>query len=125
MQVAFTVAQWLVRICGILLLILGLLIWFEGMRQLIDTHMLLGLVFVISLWVLAFASTRLGASTGFAGGVAVMGLLVLLLGVTQTSILPGPYHWLIQLVHLLLGMAAMGMAESLAGGVRRIRLAAA
>jgi hypothetical protein len=125
MQVAFTIAQMLVRISGVLLLILGLLIWAEGMFGLIPLHMLLGLVFVISVWVLAFVSFRMGAPLGLTSGVALIGLLVLILGMTQTSLLPGPNHYLIQILHLLLGMAAVAMAEVLGGRVRRLHLAPA
>jgi hypothetical protein len=125
MRVVLTVAQMLVRITGVLLLILGLLIWVEGMRDLVFAHTILGLVLVISLWVLAVVAARLGAPVGLAAGVAVMGLIALALGMSQASLLPGPNHWLIQGLHLLVGMAAVGIAEALGGRLRRIRLASA
>ncbi len=40
------------------------------------------------------------------------------LGATQTSILPGPEHWVIQVLHLLVGLTAIALAEVLG---RRIR----
>jgi hypothetical protein len=60
---------------------------------------------------------------GLAASVAVMGLIVLVLGMSQNSLVPGGAHWIIQVLHLLLGMAAVGMAEALGGRLRRIRLA--
>jgi hypothetical protein len=125
MQVVLTVTQMLVRITGVLLLILGLLIWTEGMRDLVFPHIILGLVMVIALWLLAVVGARLGAPMGLAASVAVMGLIVLVLGMSQNSLLPGGAHWIIQVLHLLLGMAAVGMAEALGGRLRRIRLASA
>jgi hypothetical protein len=60
-----------------------------------------------------------------AAGVAVGGLVVLVLGMTQTSLLPGSSHWVIQVLHLLIGMAAVGSGEAIGGRLRRMRLAAA
>ena len=103
----------------------GLLIWTEGAFGLIPIHMLLGLVLVLSMWVLAAVSTRAGIPTGLAAGVAVTGLVVLVLGMTQASLLPGSSHWVIQVVHLLIGMAAVGSGEAIGGRLRRNRLTAA
>ncbi|HEV7663223.1 MAG TPA: hypothetical protein VGQ62_06780 [Chloroflexota bacterium] len=123
MQVALTVTQMLVRITGVVLLILGLLIWAEGMRDLVFAHTILGLVFVISLWLFAVVAGRLGAPVGLAAGVGVLGLIVVWLGMTQNGLLPGSSHWVIQILHLLVGMSAVGMAEALGGRLRRIRFA--
>ncbi len=122
MQIVFTVAQMLVRITGVLQLILGLLIWAEGMRNLVTLHIYIGLLLVISLWVMAAAGARLGAPIGLAAALALVGLVVVWSGMTQASLLPGDLHWIVQIVHLLLGMAAVGMAEALGGRLRRIQL---
>jgi hypothetical protein len=123
MQVVLTIAQMVVRVAGVLLLILGLLIWAEGMRDLVLPHTILGLVLVVSLWVLAVVAARRGAPVGLSAGVAVIGLIALALGMAQVNLLPGPSHWIIQVLHLLVGMAAVGSAEALGGRLRRIRLA--
>ena len=115
----------LVRITGVLQLILGLLIWAENMLNLIGTHTLLGLVFVLSLWVLAAVSTRAGVPIGMAAGVAILGLIALVFGMIQVSLLPGSSHWIIQVLHLLIGMAAVGSGEAIGGRLRRVRLAEA
>ena len=41
------------------------------------------------------------------------------LGINQTHILPGGSHLLIEVIHLLLGIGAMGLAEALAGAISR------
>ncbi len=125
MRTTLTVAQMLVRVTGVLQLILGLLIWAENMIGLVGTHTLIGLVFVLSLWVLAAVSTRAGVPTGQAAGVAILGLITLVFGMVQTSLLPGSSHWIIQILHLLIGMAAVASGETIGGRVRRVRLAAA
>lgn len=125
MRTTLTIAHMLVRITGVLLLLLGLLFWTGDALNLVAVHMLLGLVMVLSLWVLAAVSVRLGAPIGMAAGVAVLGLIVLVLGMTQTGLLPGSAHWVIQVAHLLVGLAAIASAEMIGGRLRRDRLAAA
>jgi hypothetical protein len=125
MKPTLTIALMLVRITGVLQLMLGLLIWTEpAMATLINWHMLLGMIFVVSLWVLAAVSTRAGVPGGLAAGVAVGGVVVLVLGVTQTNLLPGSSHWVIQVVHVLIGMGAVGSGEVIGGRLRRMRLTA-
>jgi hypothetical protein len=125
MRLVLTSAQMLVRITGVLQLILGLLIWAESMFSLVGIHTLIGLVFVLSLWVLAAVSTRAGVPTTQAAGVIILGLIALIFGMVQTSLLPGSLHWIIQILHLLIGMAAVASGETIGGRVRRVRLAEA
>lgn len=44
---------------------------------------------------------------------SLLGLLVIVVGVRQSTPLVGPFHWVIQVVHLLLGILAIGLARSL------------
>jgi hypothetical protein len=126
MVLVLTIAQWLVRITGILLLILGLLIWTEGAFNLITIHTYLGILMVLSLWVLAAVSTRAGVPVGLAAGVALGGLVVLVFGMVQRSLLPDPsVHWIVQIVHLLIGMLAVASGEVIGGRVKRARMATA
>jgi hypothetical protein len=124
MQITLTIARMLVRITGVLALILGLLFWGGSALSLIPVHMLLGLLLVLSLWLLAVLAVQAGVPIGMAAGAALVGLLTLLLGVTQDSLLPGGAHWVIQVLHLLLGMAAVASGEMIGGRLRRMRLAA-
>ncbi|MCL4301796.1 MAG: hypothetical protein KJ077_39240 [Anaerolineae bacterium] len=36
------------------------------------------------------------------------------LGLTQAQLWPGAFHWVIQLIHLVVGLAAMGLGDRLA-----------
>ena len=124
MTMTFSAAQWIVRICGILALIFGLLLWVGDLPLgMIPVHMLLGVLVVLGLWLLAAVSSQMGIPVGMAVGVAIIGLLVAILGFTQNSLLPGGTHWVIQALHLILGMAAVGSGEMIGGRVRRSRLA--
>ena len=114
MKIATTIAQTLVRLCGLALVTLGLLFWTGNARDLIPLHMLLGLVLVLSLWVLAGLAARAGVPIGLVMLAVAWGLIVPALGLTQAQLLPGSAHWVIQVVHLLLGIGLLGLAENLA-----------
>ena len=116
-----TISQCLVRITGVLLLILGLLFWTGDALNLVPVHMLLGTLLVLGLWLLAASAWQLGVPPGLTIGAAVLGLIVLLLGFTQTSLMPGGAHWIIQVIHLLLGVAAVVSGEMIGGRLRRSR----
>ncbi|MBX6332057.1 MAG: hypothetical protein IRY91_09440, partial [Gemmatimonadaceae bacterium] len=59
-----SIARWLVRLCGIALIILGILFWAGRALSLVPLHMLLGLVLVLALWVLAGIGGRAGVPAG-------------------------------------------------------------
>jgi hypothetical protein len=118
MKFATTIAQTAVRTLGAIQIGLGVLFWTYNALNLIPLHMLIGLVFVLGLWVLAGLGLRARAHPGLASAAFAWGLLVVALGMTQMTILPGDLHWIVQVVHLAFGLAAMGFAEALA---RRIR----
>jgi uncharacterized membrane protein YuzA (DUF378 family) len=118
MKTATTIAQWLVRCCGVVLIALGLLFWTENALSLVPIHMLLGLVLVLSLWTLAGLAARAGVNPGLVALAIVWGLIVPVLGMTQASLLPGSLHWIVRIVHLLVGLAAIWQAENLAGRIK-------
>src|SRR5690348_15608906 len=114
MTMTATVAQWVVRISGVLLLILGLLLWTGDIPlSLIPVHILLGVVLVLALWLLAATATAQGVPIGMAVGIAILGLITLVFGLTQRSLIPGGAHWIIQAIHLILGMLTVGGGEML------------
>ncbi|HEU4326205.1 MAG TPA: hypothetical protein VFS21_23905 [Roseiflexaceae bacterium] len=107
------VASILLRLCGTLALILGLLFWNRSALNLIGIHMLLGLLVVVSLWVIGVGQAfSPGGSWPFAIGALLFGVLVAVVGMRQTSLLPGSFHWVIQVIHLLLGVLAMGIGQA-------------
>jgi hypothetical protein len=119
------VSSMTLRISGALALILGLTMWvIGGPAWLVPIHMLLGLLVVIGLWLLSFAASRL--SLGLAIGGFILGLIVLIFGATQTNISLALFgtntglYWITKIVHLLLGVSAIGLGEAIAGRSRRL-----
>jgi hypothetical protein len=120
---ASTVVQMLIRVCFVVQLLLGGLFWTNNARGLIPLHQLVGFILVIAIWVQAGLAARAGVNLGLVAFAAVWALGVPILGLNQTELLPGSAHWVIEVIHLLVGIIAVGLAERLATGVQSRRLA--
>ena len=97
---------------GLLALILGLLIWTAGASNLIQMHMLLGLLAVAALWVIGIGqAVSKGGSWSIAICALIVGAIMVLLGWNQSPLMVGPFHWVIQIVHLVLGLLVIGMGH--------------
>jgi hypothetical protein len=110
----------ILSLSGVLALILGLLLWSHRAANLVSLHMLLGLLVVAALWVIgigqAFASS---GSWVIAACALILGALVLVLGMIQATLMVGDLHWIIQITHLLLGLAAIGVGHMAAARCRK------
>jgi hypothetical protein len=114
------------RIAVPLNLILGLLFWTgNAADSLVPLHVGLGIVAVLSLWTLAVAQAMTnGGNWGLAVGAVVLGIILAASGGAQDQILAGSSHWIIQVIHLLLGLSALGFGERLGGIYRSSKVAA-
>lgn len=120
MKTATSIAYVILHITGLVQITTGLLFWTGNAYSLIPVHMLSGLILVLSLWTIAIVALLMGVNRGLAAVALGWGLIVPILGVTQSGLLPGPYHWVIQLIHLLVGVVAMGMGVRLGGRIREL-----
>ena len=111
MRAIGTTVQMLIRVLGLILIILGGLFWTGHSLTLIPVHIVIGLVFVLLLWIHALLAARVKVSMGLVSVEVLWGIVVLVLGMTQGRLLPGSAHWAIQLLHLLVGVGAIGFAE--------------
>jgi len=124
MRRATTTAQMLVRAVAVVQLVLGGLFWTGNALDLVPLHQTLGFLLVFGLWTLAALAARAGVRPPLVALAVVWGLIVPILGLTQTNLLVGSAHWLIEVLHLLVGLGAIGQAEGLAARIKQ-RLATA
>ncbi len=126
---AARVSVMILRLAALLALILGILFWInvipgaENLRNpWTSVHMLLGIIVTLCLLVLgSLMITTRGGNVGLGAGAIILGILVVAFGLSQTSLLISPsVHWIIQVIHLLLGLAAIGLGEMIAGRYRRL-----
>jgi hypothetical protein len=107
------------RLSGLIVLILGLLFWTGQYLQFVQLHMGLGVVLVLALWTLAFLAFRAGVDRATVAIAVAWGLAVPILGGVQLNLPPGGGYGIVRVIHLLLGLGAIGLAESLAARIKR------
>ncbi len=105
--------------CGGLLLVLGLVIWTGHGDALIPAHIALGVALVLSLWTIAGIAARSGVPFPVVAIAAGWGAVVVLLGLTQEALLPGGWHWTVQVAHVVISMGAIAWGRRLAQLIRR------
>ncbi len=125
MRTAMMVIRILIRLLGLIMIALGLLFWTGNAQNFIGLHMLLGIVLVLVLWVQAILAARSGVSLGLVVLAVIWGVVVVALGMTQNRLLPSDAHWVIKVLHLLVGIGALGIADRLAASIQPIRNAVA
>ena len=97
-------------------LVLGALLWF-GDTSLVQVHVIQGGLFVLVIWILAVIALFALDKRGLPLFTLLMGGVILWFGVAQRTFLVGSAHWTIRVLHLLLGVAVMGLVEPLAKAV--------
>ncbi len=110
---AFSAARMTVRVVGLVMLVLGLVIWTGSADGLIPIHMLLGIILVLALWGVAALGLQAGVRPALPGIAIAWGALTVAFGLAQAQILPdSSEHLVIQVAHLFVGLVAIGLAEA-------------
>jgi hypothetical protein len=121
-----TIAVMALRLAVLIAIIMGILLWTGNADNLIPIHTLIGIIVVLSLWVIGLAQGFMkGGSFALAAATFILGLIITIVGLNQQSWLPGSAHWVIQVIHLLLGLSAIALGEIIYGRTRRRLKAAA
>ncbi len=108
------------RVAVLAALILGIIFWTGNASGLQIVHIVLGFAVVFSLFVLGIAQGLRGGSFGLALATFAVGFLLALVGLFQTRWLIGSSHWVIQVIHLILALLAIGLGEMIGGRYRRM-----
>jgi len=119
LKVTTTFVNILVRLLIAFNLILGSLFWIGYARNLLPIHIIVGLASSLSLWVLCVLAVISRLHYGRTLLAFIWGLSLPLLGFSQDRLLIGDFHWIIQVIHLLIGIGTAGVAETLAGGIKQ------
>ncbi len=114
------ILQIIVGLAGLCALVLGLFIWIANI-DLTDIHMLFGLLVTLGLLVMSIiALTARGLRIWGMVGI-VYAIIVLIFGVSQSTMLVGHLHWLIQTLHLLVGIGAIVLTGALGARYRALK----
>lgn len=121
MKVIVVTTRVILTLLGIALIVLGVLFWTGRMLQLLPLHVMLGGIFVLCMWLLSGLALFARRGQALAAVVFVWGLIVPFVGEEQLRVFPGQFHWVVQVIHLLVGIIAIGLAHALAGKILRPR----
>ena len=107
------------------LLVLGLAFWTGNAYQLVWLHVLLGFVLLGILWTISGIAAAAGVAPTTVAMAAGWGVAVLVLGMVQRELIPGPWHWTVQVLHLALSMGAVWWGRRLVKDIGRRAMARA
>jgi uncharacterized membrane protein len=114
------IASAVLSLAGLISLISGLLFWTGTALTLITLHMLLGFLAVGALWVIGVAQAFAPRGSWVIAACAlIVGSAMIVIGMMQSSLLPGEYHWIIQVIHLALGLLTIGIGHMAAARYRK------
>ena len=117
--------QIVARVVAVVQVALGIVVWTGHGDSLIPVHVAVGLLLVADLWAAVALGLRSGAPVGLAVLALVWSVGMPAFGLVQANVLSGDLHVLVQAAHLVVGLAAVGLVESLArSGRRRDKVAA-
>ena len=119
------VTQIVARVIAFVQVVLGILVWTGHGDSLIPVHIAVGLLLVVDLWAAVALGLRAGAPIGLAVLALVWSVGMPVFGLVQANLLPGDIHIVIEILHLVVGLAAVGLVEGLARSGTRPGKAAA
>jgi hypothetical protein len=117
MRTITDISLWIVRISGTLQLLLGALFWTGHAYDYLPVHIINGVVIVLTLWTVAVLALVTRTRRGLAVFGLFWGLALPAFGIGQATVLVGSMHWIVRVTHLLMGLAAMGIAGTLGQAV--------
>ena len=110
------VLRWVGRIGGLLALVMGLMI---SRSPVLEPHMMIGSIvalalLIVSMWAIA---KRVRIPVG------IVGLLwagaTVYVGRNQMGWMTGDGHWIVEVVHTIIGIGAIGLIEMLSAGISK------
>jgi hypothetical protein len=114
------IASAVLTLAGLLALISGALFWTGTALNLMALHMLMGFLAVGALCVIGLAQAFAGRGSWIIAGCAlIVGAVMIVIAMTQASLLPGEFHWIIQVIHLALGLLTIGIGHMAAARYRK------
>jgi hypothetical protein len=114
-----TIVQRLVSIFALVTLGIGIWIWTGYGVLYVPWHIRLGFLLVLLLWTAALLAARAGAPIGQVALAMILAALLPVVGLTQARLLIGPLHWIIQVIHVLLAIAAVAITQRLGASFKK------
>ena len=122
MTQAVLILRWILRLTFLAALIFGLVLWTGHGYRYLSTHMWLGFIITFDLLILVVLGFLARVKPVLPLIAVVWAILLPFIGIAQLRVLPGANHWFIQVLHLILGLGAVGLGEVLGARAARARV---
>jgi hypothetical protein len=116
-----SIATWITRVPAVGAQLQAGLSWIANSSSFIFTHMVLGIAFALLLLALSLIQFLTGRMRLLGASGIVYTLILTALGFTQTGLLVGPMHWLIQTAHVVIGFGALMLVQVISVRDARLR----
>jgi hypothetical protein len=103
----------LLRVGVVLQVMVGITLWTGHGYSLVGMHRAMGVGLVLVLWSIALLALVARQQVGLAAFALLWGFVIAMLGFSQQRILIGDMHWIVRVLHLVIGLSAMPLAERL------------
>ena len=113
-----TALRWVARLIGLIALILGVILW-TGSTVVLGTHILTGFLMSVTIPLIGLVGFFARIKPGLPIIAVGWALLLPYVGFAQFRLFPGATHVIIQVIHLLIGICAIGITEALAAKIKR------
>ena len=110
--------RWVARLVGVSALILGIILWTGSLGPL-KIHIFTGFIMSITMLLIGLVGFFARVKPALPIIAIAWALLLPYVGFAQFKLFPGPGHVAIQVIHLLIGICAIGIAEALATKIKR------
>jgi hypothetical protein len=110
--------RWMARLDGVGALILGIILW-TGSPGLLKIHILTGFIMSSTMLLIGLVGLFAHVKAALPIVAIVWALLLPYVGFAQLRPFPSTGHLIIQVIHLLIGICAIGIAEALTAKIKR------
>jgi uncharacterized protein YqgC (DUF456 family) len=115
-----TALRWVARLDGLAALILGIILWTgSSSAGSLKIHILTGFVMTITLLLVGLMGFFSRIKPALPGIAIVWAILLPYVGFAQLKLMPGASHVVIEIVHLLIGICAIGLVEATGAKITR------
>jgi hypothetical protein len=118
MKSIVTALRWVARLDGLAALVLGIVLW-NGSASQLKLHILTGFVMTLTLLLLGLLGFFARIKPVMPIVAIAWAILLPYIGFAQLHLLPGANHVVIQVIHLLIGIGAIGVAEAVGAKIKR------
>jgi uncharacterized membrane protein YczE len=95
------------------------MLWSGRGYEYLRLHMWLGFIITFALLLLVILALLARVRPAMPLVTFVWAVLLPVIGIAQLRIVPGPNHWTIRVIHLILGVGAIGLGEVLSKRIKQ------